>query len=48
MSKKKVKIFKEYDEAHIYSVINRVGSYRVLKASNTARSWVVELRNRNS
>jgi hypothetical protein len=46
MSKKKIKVFKEYDEAHIFSVINRVGSYKVLKAPNTPKSWVVELKNR--
>ncbi len=44
MSKKKVKTFREYDEAHIHAILNRVGKYTVIKAPNTRKEWAIQLK----
>ena len=47
MSKKKIKIFKEYDEAHIFSIINKHRDFKVVKSSgNGQKGWMVILKNK--
>lgn len=45
MSKKKVKTFKEYDEAHIHAILNKVGSYSIVKAPTVKKQWAIQLKN---
>lgn len=46
MSKKKVKIFKEYDDAHIFSILNKHRDFKVVKSSNQGqKGWMVILKN---
>jgi len=46
MAKKKIRVFKEFYEAHVYSVLNKIGPYRVIKAPNVNKFWAVELKNK--
>lgn len=48
MSKKRVKVFKEFDEAHIYSILNKVNGYRVVKAPNTTKKMYAVLTKDNA
>lgn len=46
MSKKKIKIFKEYDDAHIHSILNKHRDFRVVKSSGQGqKGWMVILKN---
>lgn len=46
MSKKKIKIFKEYDDAHIFSILNKHREFKVIKSSGQGqKGWMVMLKN---
>lgn len=46
MAKKKIKVFSEYDDAHIYTILNKHREFKVVKYSGQGKKgWMVMLKN---